>query len=249
MPVETDERVTTYFDGKVAMLVLHNTVYNDRGNYKCTITNDAGSAFTSATLVVDRKANVPEIIVKMKELDAFDGGEARLDVQVVGTPKPTVDWYQGSRKLTDSDRYRSSVRGDIYTLIISDLRLSDTGPYKCIASNEMGQSGSILDLKVKERFFGPEFAEEEGEWTKSGRKGGFVNICFNLRGNPRPDVVWYKDGILLYDTTRVDIRSRGDLQYVNIFGLTEEDAGTYLCQARSRVGTAIRSCILKLKGI
>lgn len=248
MPIETDERMTIYFDGKVAMLVIHNTTYNDRGNYKCMITNDAGSAFTSALFDVERKDNLPEIIVKMKEVESFEGGEARLDVQVVGSPKPRVEWCQGSRRLTDSDRYRASVSGDLYSLFISDLRLSDTGPYKCIATNEIGQSRSILDLNVKERLFGPDFTEEEGEWSKSGRIGGFINIGFNLRGNPRPQVVWYKDGILLYDTTRVDIRSRGDLQYVNIYGLTEEDAGTYLCEARSRIGTAIRSCILKLKG-
>lgn len=248
VPVSTDKRVTTYFDGTVAMLVLRDTSQSDRGMYKCSVSSDAGSAFTSASLDVERKSGFPEIVEKIKDVEAFETGEAKLEVQVTGYPKPSVEWYLGKTKITDSERYRTSLRGDLYTLSIIDLKQSDTGPYKCIATNDHGSTGAVLDLTVKEKLFGPHFSEEEGEWTKTGRQGGFVNISFTLNGNPRPHVVWYKDGILLYDTTRVDIRSRGDLQYVNIFNLTPEDAGTYVCEARSRIGTAFRSCILYVKG-
>lgn len=240
----------TEFDGRVCRIIFLESRLSDKGLYKCVLTNECGSASSSAEVIVNKKLAGPEILERPKAVVAFEGSEARFDLRIRGEPLPQIEWYRESNKIESEGRYSITSNADIglYSLSISALQLDDCGLFKCIATNEFGKATALLDLTVKERLFAPQFLEEDGVWSKIVRKGGFVNVTFTLRGNPRPIVTWYRDGMLLYDTTKMDMRSRGDIQYLNIFDVTSEDTGTYVCEAHSRLGSSFRSCTIKIHG-
>lgn len=250
-PLQPSRFTKTEYDGRNCRLIFLETKLADTATYKCVLKNECGSTSSSAKLTVNVKTAGPEIIERPTEVIALEGSEARFDLKIRGEPAPNLEWSRANEPITDGGRFKiiSEPETLSYSLIVSDLKMDDCGLYKVIASNKFGRAIALLDLTVKERLFAPEFLEEDGEWSKIVRKGGFVNITFTLRGNPRPFVTWYRDGKLLYDTTHMDIRSRGDIQYLNIFDVSSEDTGTYVCFAHSRLGSSFRSCTLKIRGM
>jgi len=250
-PLPPSRYMKTEYDGRNCRLIFLETKMRDTGIYKCVVKNNCGSASSAAKLTVNLKTAGPEIIERPTGVVATEGNEARFDLKIRGDPVPDIEWSHANEPIADGEKFKiiSDPESLSYSLVIYDLKMEDCGLYKCIASNSFGRAVALLDLTVNERLFAPEFLEEDGEWSKVVRKGGFVNITFTLRGNPRPFVTWYRDGKLLYDTTHMDMRSRGNIQYLNIFDVTSEDSGTYVCYAESRLGSSFRSCTLKIHGM
>lgn len=248
-PVSRDYRIRTYFDGKVVILLVRNTTNEDRGVYKCVIQNELGSATSAASLTVRECFAKPEISEKLKKVEAFEGNEVQYDFAVTGFPQPNVEWYRGTRKIVEGERYQifDSAKTGLHSLVIYNIQKDDRGLYECVASNSCGETTSIVDLHVSAKQFAPEFLEEEREVSKVAHEGDNLSIKFTVKGNPNPSVVWYKDGMLLYDTSRRDTRSRGEVQYLNIYGLMPEDSGTYVCEATNRIGKSFRTLTLKVE--
>ncbi|EDO49552.1 predicted protein, partial [Nematostella vectensis] len=144
-PIKHEDRFRTYFDGRVCMLVFRKTGLDDQGIYKCVLRNDVGTVSSSANLIVSKKSASPQVVPKIKFVDSFECSEARLEAHVAGVPRPTVEWFLGSAKLCDGERYRLEQTDNLYTLVISNLHMEDTGPYKIIATNEHGSTGSVVE--------------------------------------------------------------------------------------------------------
>lgn len=249
LPISRDIRYSTYFDGRVVILLVRNTKNEDVGRYKCLIKNELGSATSQANLTVSEGFAKPEITERLKKVDAVQGTEVQFDFFVTGFPKPHVDWYQGTRKIIEAEKYQlfEGERTGLHSLVIYDVQSEDSGLYECVASNECGETTSIMSLTVNERQCPPEFLEEEQEISKVAKEGDNLTLSFTVKGNPKPDVVWYKHDTMLNDTTRRDSRSRDDLRSLHFYGLTPEDSGTYVCEAKNRLGKSFRSVTLNVE--
>lgn len=73
----------------------------------------------------------------------------RIDIpcSAQGVPPPTVTWFKGrNTMLIDGRQYISSPDG---TLTISKVQLSDSGIYKCVASNIVGSDESSITIQVQ----------------------------------------------------------------------------------------------------
>lgn len=248
-PISRDIRYSTYFDGRVVILIVRNTKNEDVGRYRCLIRNDLGSAISQANLSVKEGFAKPELSERMKKVEAVAGNEVQFEFFVSGFPKPHVDWYQGTRKIIEADKYQifEGERTGLHSLVIYDAGSDDSGLYECVASNECGETTSVISLSVNERQYPPEFVEEEQEISKVAKEGDNLTLTFTVKANPKPDVVWFKHGTMLYDTSRRDTRSRGDVRSLNFYGLTSEDSGTYVCEAKNRIGKSFRSVTLTVE--
>ena len=118
-----------------------------------------------------------------------------------------------------------------------------------INSFASGKNTCRADLKVKEKLFAPEFSEEQLDTPITVTVGDEVNLDATVKGKPKPDVRWYKDDKILRESSRLDIKARGDKYSVVILGIKAEDSGVYKCEAKSKMGTVTRTFDVKVAGM
>lgn len=211
------------------------------------VRNDLGSAETSNKVKVNALRR-PDFNVKLKPLEVTEGDQARLSVKIDALPKPTIQWYCGTTKITEGGRFEVVEEPDLYTLIINNVNKEDTATYKCEATNDAGKSTCRGELFVNERQYQPEFTSDEINVPLTLKPGDEMKIDVTIKGNPKPEVKWYKDGKALRNTTDCDLRSRGDTHSIKIYSTKPNDSGQYKCEARNKLGVTERSFDVKVEG-
>lgn len=63
-----------------------------------------------------------------------------------------------------------------------------------------------------------------------------INLECIVKGNPKPDVIWYKDGVELDIDERYSIKMSGNVCQFTIHKVAEQDSGRYSCEATNRQG-------------
>lgn len=69
-------------------------------------------------------------------------------VTVTCRPEAEVDFYHGDEKVSAGGRFKLKQDKDVYSLIISDLRLEDAGEWSCQATNAFGKTQCSCDVQV-----------------------------------------------------------------------------------------------------
>ena len=240
----------TYFDSEVCRLTISDTVADDEGEYKCVATNELGSVSCSAELLVNEAVIIPEFEEKLKHTEVIEGDTARFDVCVVGNPKPVTEWSKGGKAIVSGGRFKIvySEDSNVHSLFIENVSVDDFGSYKCVASNEAGRMQCSARLDVKERQIAPEFSDEYGDSPIEIKEGDELKINVTIRGNPSPDVKWFKDDKPFKRTSRGNISARGNKFGITIFTVTPEDSGVYKCVAKSAAGTTTKTFQVDIEG-
>ncbi|KAM8849475.1 obscurin isoform 11-T11 [Spinachia spinachia] len=142
----------------------------DMGEYSAYISNAAGSAYSSARLIVlspgeimpqdKRDPKVP--LVPPRFLERFNnrkvkqGASITLFVKVEGSPAPMVSWLKEESMedvlwiKPDTKGYKIASSGRQHSLILMDVGTEYSGAYTCIATNRAGQSICTAHLSVDE---------------------------------------------------------------------------------------------------
>lgn len=184
---------------------------------------------------------------------AIEGGKGYIDLSLRNFVNPEVEWYKGKNRIENKLPYEFSYNEDdgTYSLVINNVSKSDGGIYKCIVRSQGHEVPIRCDLQVKEKELAPRFVDDEvdQEAVIPFDKGQEIGKTFTIVGTPPPFVTWYKADVPLFDTKRIDIRSRDNLHHLAIRDAKPKDSGTYKCEARSPLGTAYRTFDFKFKGI
>lgn len=159
--VRTGDRITIAFDGKQSILTIKKPTTDDQGTYLCISKNEYGEARSTINVMIKKKVTQPEIVTEMKEAVGVEGGEARFEVRFDGHPKPKVEWFHGSEKLRSRGRISITEKDGLYVLIIKDVTASDSGVYKCVATNEAGRRTIESKLTVKEPQISLQFEQSD----------------------------------------------------------------------------------------
>ena len=249
--VKEDKRTKIRLDGELCSLKILSTELGDEGAYKCVAKNEFGSASCASELLVNEANKKPEFIEKMKPVNVTEGEAARFDVRVEGNPLPVVDWFKGKDKIEDEGRYVMMDDEDEgrFTLIVEETIPVDAGTYKCVATNEEGQTSTKAALAVKEKMIEPQFTDGEESAPINVTDGDEISLTVNVKGKPDPTVEWYKDDKKLRKTSRVKIDAIGDKFSLVILDVTPEDSGKYKCEASSKAGTATRMFDVNVAGM
>ena len=89
----------------------------------------------------------PVITSDVLSVDAYEGTTALLPCDTAGDPLPTIKWYRDGKSLPGKDtRFHQLPNG---ALQITALRSSDSGSYRCVASNKAGTEEQTVELTVK----------------------------------------------------------------------------------------------------
>jgi len=236
-PLKHDRRIRTTCDRGICSMTISDVSMDDTGTYKCHVSNDFGSVSSTAEVNVSRKSIKPEVKDKMKNVETNEEGEARFDIQFSGFPAPDVEWFHGTKKLTDEDKYTmDQTDGQIYSLLVKKVKHEDAGSYKCVASNDAGKASNRAELEVKEKEFAPLFTESiEDQSVKEGQP---VNVSVKIKANPKADVSWFKDGERVFDSRNHEITVHGNSHNLYIRKAGPDDAGTYSCEAKNKIGSS-----------
>ena len=248
-PLVKGKKHRPVFDGELCKLMVTELELSDQGKYTCRAHNVLGSSSTSAELIVTPEMVMPSIKSRMKGTEAVEGEEARFKIRASGNPEPNVQWFKGNLKIKERPgEYRFIRDGDEYILVICHVKLDDMGTYKAVVVNEAGKAQCTARLDVKEKQIAPAIADDYEDEPIVVKEGCDVKLHITARGNPRPDVEWYKDGWRLWPSSRMSMTNRDERYSLVIMTSTPEDSGEYKCLARSRMGTIEKVFQIDIKG-
>ncbi len=68
---------------------------------------------------------------------------------MLGTPKPSVQWFKDDLEIFACDRVEVREEEEGGTVVLKSARLSDSGVVKCVAANSMGRAVSTAQLTIE----------------------------------------------------------------------------------------------------
>ncbi|RLW00978.1 hypothetical protein DV515_00008306 [Chloebia gouldiae] len=90
----------------------------------------------------------PRFVRLISDYSTFVGASACFQCLVTGSPSPSVHWYKDG-VLLEGDRYcAQEEQNGLHSLTIENLMQSDSGQYKCIATNKAGTAETCAVLTL-----------------------------------------------------------------------------------------------------
>lgn len=144
-----DENLTYYFSNDKQVLKVRrvNRIENS-GVFTCEAKNDAGVARSSAQLII-RKSLAPIFIRPTQNISVYEDHSISLNCLAYGEPEPQVLWYKNGQRLITDSRVFFEPSG---LLVISEVKLFDSGEYLCKATNAAGIARHSFSLSIKDIF-------------------------------------------------------------------------------------------------
>ena len=246
-PIQNSHHFQLEFDGHRSVLTLVDAKLTDEGDYTCTAANKAGKVSCTVDLIVGEAVLSPEFVKKMNSIELCEGDIARFDIRVSGTPQPKVQWFKNEQPLEEDIRYEFLSDDDMHSLELANCLLSDSGTFRCTATNEAGEASCIGELAVKERPTPPTFTEEPS-FPEILEEGGDVVLEATVAGKPPPTVEWVKDDANVKNSSHLKIQSKNGNHTLTVSGAGEEDSGVYKCIASNPAGTASKTFNVNIQG-
>ncbi|XP_065938802.1 muscle M-line assembly protein unc-89 isoform X2 [Magallana gigas] len=182
-------------------------------------------------------------IERLKSKSVLEGNSVLLSCFVTGKEPFVVLWYRRGIPLSRDEEENFHIRSNagFLSLEIPVASTYDTGEYVVEVRNEEGKIKSSCYLQVEPIFDSrveykqPEFIEQiHHVHAKVGQAATFT--C-RVKGTPNPFVRWFKDGIELQQTDRINIHQGEKGQaFLLIHDTVEQDTGLYKCEAQSMAG-------------
>ncbi|XP_048868574.1 obscurin-like isoform X50 [Brienomyrus brachyistius] len=171
-PLRPSDRVRMTEERGVRGLEILAVTREDTGEYSAYISNAAGSAYSSARLLVlgpgekfpedSSKVKGAEPLVPPRFLERYpnrtvkSGASITMSVKVEGSPQPSVTWLKEESAedvlwiKPETPGYKMASSGRQHSLILMDVSKTHTGTYTCIATNQAGQSVCTARLEVED---------------------------------------------------------------------------------------------------
>ncbi|XP_013141245.1 PREDICTED: hemicentin-1-like isoform X2 [Papilio polytes] len=179
--------------------------------YACVVSNMAGGAHAALAVDVQWPPHAHQNAVM---LEIVAGDDAVLDCQVDAKPAAKTKWLFNSKLLLGEDESRLKLR---------NVKLQQTGVYKCVAANEHGTVVKEFTLDV----LVPPFISEFDVLDVQLKEGTNATLECNARGSPKPDIKW------IFNNTSWLIKNSTIIST----NITAESEGTYKCIATNKAGT------------
>lgn len=162
-------------------------------------------------------------------------------------PAAEVVWYKGATVIKESSKIQvksTVLEEDTYELVLllSNPSAGDGGAYRCHVKNEFGESNANLNLNIEAEpepeGDAPTFVEKPHIQSKEG--GKLVVMGCKVKASPKPTIVWYHEGKLVTDSSKIKMRVEvKDDIYTIILELNDpglEDSGLYKCNIKNELG-------------
>lgn len=147
----------TAFDQGLCTLTIEETFADDSAKYTCKATNAAGTAETSAVLLVketepDEQLQPPTFIKYLQPTSVKEGQPFQFECKVDGNPLPTVQWFKNADCIDNSPDYVITYNNGEAILKFDKVYLVDKAEYCCKASNDLGTAQCSATLNVIRKY-------------------------------------------------------------------------------------------------
>ncbi|KAK3558804.1 hypothetical protein QTP86_028759, partial [Hemibagrus guttatus] len=224
-----DERRRLLPDGSLFISTVEHSVHNkpDEGTYQCVASID------NLGTIISRSARVtvpglPYFSSQPESVSVHPGGNEVLICEVSADLAPFTHWQRNGQTVETDMRL---IKLPNSALVISNASEADAGAYRCIIEG-LGPAKTSQDAQLE---LLPVSAVDErmevlmGPSAVSKPVGGTVLLPCVVKGVPLPVIRWtWNSKVIDESDKRFAVIGGGSLQIVN---LTEDDVGTYSCQA------------------
>uniref|UniRef100_A0A8C6DLM4 Hemicentin-1 n=1 Tax=Moschus moschiferus TaxID=68415 RepID=A0A8C6DLM4_MOSMO len=226
VPVKPSDNIRIEAGGK--KLEITSALEVDRGQYVCVATSVAGEK--------DIKYEVDVLVPP-----AIEGGDEtsyfivmvnnllELDCQVTGSPPPTIMWLKDGQLIDERDGFKVLLNGR--KLVIAQAQVSDTGLYRCVATNTAGDHRKEFEVTVHV----PPTIKSSGLSERAVLKYKPITLQCIANGIPNPSITWLKDGQPV-NTAQGNLKIQSSGRLLQIGKALMEDAGRYTCVATNAAG-------------
>nr|CAI5851624.1 unnamed protein product [Callosobruchus analis] len=220
-------------------LRLERVTLADQGVYTCDADNFAGSISASAHLTV---LAPPTFSTRPSAQTVEVGQHVSFRCKSEGSPTPFLYWaIEGDRALlypgSNDGRFEVTDSDGISTLILKEAQIQNSGTVViCSAVNNAGSVSTRTRLTVTSKEDRPPPVIIYGPVNQTLPIGSVALITCKAEGNPAPFISWYKGGVPVSSSVRLN---KTVSTHLTITDLQEEDSGSYTCVASSRFGKAV----------
>ncbi|XP_075295707.1 hemicentin-2 [Opisthocomus hoazin] len=223
-PLGERDGVVASEDGET-LLITHVGLRHE-GLYICRGSNWAGVAQAEVQVSVQVPPNIEPSVV---DLAVLENGTASLECLASGLPAPNIAWYKGQDPLSARPGWTLSQDGK--HLEIQRAQLSDTGSYRCVASNVAGVTELWYSLQVT---VPPQITAGPSPLAVVVNEP--VTLECDATGTPAPELLWLKDGNLVPSMVVGGPQILSGGHVLSLPAARVQDSGTYTCVASSAVG-------------
>ncbi|XP_012591877.2 hemicentin-1 [Microcebus murinus] len=228
VPVMTSDNIRIEAGGKKLEIMSAQEV--DRGQYICVATSVAGEK----EIKYEVDVLVPPAIEGGDETSYFIvmvNNLLELDCQVTGSPPPTIMWLKDGQLIDERDGFKILLNGR--KLIIAQAQVSDTGLYRCVATNTAGDHKKEFEVTVHV----PPTIKSSALSERAVVKHKPVTLQCIANGIPNPSITWLKDDQPV-NTAQGNLKIQSSGRVLQIAKALLEDAGRYTCVATNAAGEA-----------
>lgn len=144
----------TYIEGFEPRCTLSNILYGIMYRFRAIAFNDSGPSEPSEPsdpVVIDVPGVqiAPYFVLMLNDTIALEHEKIEFRVKVLGTPKPSIQWYKDDMEIFSSERLEVREEEDGGVVVVKEARLSDSGNIKCVATNILGRATSVAQLMIE----------------------------------------------------------------------------------------------------
>ncbi|CAH1180870.1 unnamed protein product [Phyllotreta striolata] len=219
-----------YEDEETVSLVIKDVQSSDAGKYTFIAENELGIDTADMNLTV--KA-APKIKTKMEDISVHADILLKMEVEVEGIPKPTVQFYKDGKVIKQTENIKIIESGEKHTLQIEKTSLKDSGSYSVVATNELAQVSQFWNLDVYSK---PKVTQKMGS-EKIISQGQNLELKVKVESEPKSEVKWFKDEEEIQSNEHYTVKEDNDSYTLKITGAVTTDAARYKCRALNIHGT------------
>ncbi|XP_073326188.1 basement membrane-specific heparan sulfate proteoglycan core protein [Pagrus major] len=229
----------------------------DEGEYTCKALNTHGEHTARVSLFIQKTnpsgiGSQPQVQVSPQNIGVHEGDTLRLYCRASGSPTPKLTWLKNGGQVPPQaipshgfHQFKSNSvdvlqrrieelqarmdRTDIGTLLIPNIKMSDSGTYMCVGSNSIGSNSAPIKVTVFKADHSSSVVSIQPSIADVQEGQSLELNCF-APGNPPPQVTW----------TRASGRLSSNHQVLGsqlrILSASPEDSGEYICRVQGNPG-------------
>jgi len=229
----------TFIEGFEPRCTLSNILYGIMYRFRVIAYNDAGPSEpgdASEPVVIDVPGVqiAPYFVLMINDTIALEHEKVEFKVKVLGTPKPSVQWFKDDMEVFSSDRLEIREEEDGGAVVLRAARLNDSGNIKCVATNILGRATTVAQLIIEAspRLDIPETYNDGLIF----RYDEVIRLKIPMIAKPPPRITWFFDDEPISASEDVQIETTETLTSLRIGAAKRWHCGEFRVLAQNENG-------------